>query len=543
MMTKSKKIYFVVGLFFLACFVIFFSFNKKYGEKLIISHIFKKEPAYLTSSVNVFPKENSTIPPFIMPEIKQPIFPENICNIIEFGAVGDGQTMNSKAFSDAIASCVKKEGGKVIVPAGKWLTGPIKLQSNIRLEVEKDAEILFSTNFDDYLPVVFSRFEGIEYYNYSPPIYAKDCTNIAITGEGKINGQGEKEWWKMLGTYTIPKLYEMGAQNIPVENRVFGKPSDKLRPSFIEFVNCKNILIDGPTFINGPMWTIHPLYSHDIIIKNVRIQTNPGRSTDGIVLDSSKNILVEDCNFSTGDDAIAIKSGRNRDGLRVNVSSENIIVRNSTVTEAHGAIAIGSEMSGGVKNVFAYNLGVDRADFGFRMKSTRGRGGIVENIWIQGLTIKSVSEAAVQIDMNYEKSVAKLNTDLPIFRNISVKDIVCDKAKTAIFVDGLNDLPLENLDFESLKIASSYGITFNNSRNITLNDISINSKHSPFYEFADIDSLSSKNLSCPKEINNCVSIFGDNSKNIELNGHGISAKNVIAPNKSGIYTINAEENK
>jgi polygalacturonase len=544
MMTKSKKILTFGGLFILICIILFFSFNTKFRKNLLAVLGFKKEPVYLTYSVNAFPEQDKVIPPFEMPEIKQPIFPENVCNITEFGAIGDGVTMNTKAFSDAITDCVKKGGGKVVVPAGKWLTGPIKMQSNIHLEVGKDAEILFSTNLDDYLPVVFSRFEGIEYYNYSPPIYANDCTNIALTGEGKINGQGDVNWWKIAGNYTTEKLYEMGNKNTPVENRVFGKPEDGLRPSFIQFVNCKNILIDGPTFIKGPMWTVHPIYSHDIVIKNITILTDPGPNTDGIVLDSSKNILVENSTFDTGDDAIAIKSGRDQDGLRVNIPSENIVVRNSNIKNAHGAIAIGSEMSGGVRNIFAYNLSANHSEFGLRIKSAMGRGGIVENIWIQGLTMKNVMRDAIQITADYQEPFNPIiNTELPLFRNIHIRDISCAKAKTTISLHGSPNSPVENIDFENFDTTSLNGVIINNSKNVTLKNININMESGPIFEFTNINTLASKNLTCPEKIENCVSIFGDNSKNIELNGPGISAKNVIAPNKSGIYTINAEKNK
>jgi polygalacturonase len=542
-MEKSKKILLFGGLAFFILLVLFLSFNKKSRENLLAAIGFKKEPVYLTYSVNVFPEQDKIVPPFEMPEIKQPIFPENICNILDFGAVGDGKTMNTKAFSNAIASCVKKEGGKVVVPSGIWLTGPIKMQSNIHLEVQKDAEILFSVNFDDYLPVVFSRFEGIEYYNYSPPIYARDCTNIAITGEGKINGQGEKKWWKMSEPYTIQRLYAMGNENVPVENRIFGKPEYGLRPSFIQFVNCKNILIDGPTFLKGPMWTIHPIYSNSIIIKNVNIFTSPGKSTDGIVLDSSKNILVENATLDTGDDAIVIKSGRNKDGMRVNIPSENIVVRNSRVNEAHGSIVIGSEMSGGVRNVFAYNLTTDSSDFGVRIKAARGRGGFVENIWIQGLTMRSISNSAILFDLNYENSIAPSNGDLPVIKNIFIKNVACEKTRTAVLVDGLPDIPVENINFENFSINSRDGISFNNARSISLKNIAVTPKFEPPYKFNNVADLSSQGLNCPKKTKNCVLISGDNSKNIGLSGLGINAKNIIAPDRSDVYSIDSEKNK
>jgi polygalacturonase len=411
--------------------------------------------------------------------ITQTSFSNKICDITQYGAVGDGQAMNTRAFDSAIDDCADSGGGEVLVPDGKWLTGPIHLKSNINLHVNGNAEILFSKNLNDYLPVVFSRFEGIEYYNYSPAIYAKDCTNVAITGEGKINGQAEDSWWKMNGIFSMDpvyKLYDMGNQNVPVDQRVFGT-EDGLRPTFVEFVNCDSVLISDVTLVNGSMWTTHILYSKNVTVKGIDIQTENGRSTDGIVIDSSANVLVEDSFLSTGDDSIVIKSGRDTDGLRVNRPSENIIIRNNNIKNTHAGVAIGSEISGGVNNVFVDNLFVDNSQFGFRIKSALGRYGFVKNIWAQNIRIQYASEAAFQINSTYEKNL--LTDGASDFENIYLSNIDCDEAGTAFVFKGFPDKPIQNISLNNITISSKGAATITNSKNISIGKIKIKTAKKP----------------------------------------------------------------
>ena len=247
-----------------------------------------------------------SIPTF---EIPPPSFPTEEFNIKNYGAVGDGKAMCSGAIEQAIEKCENCGGGKIIIPPGKWLTGPIHLRSNMELHISKGAEVLFSNNFDDYLPVVQTRWEGTDCYNYSPLIYANNCENIAITGTGKLNGQGEAWWhWKMLQQHGADTLTDMGYQHEPIEERVFGTPSDALRPSFIQTINCKNVYIHDVKIMNGPMWTVHPVYCENVHITGIQINTN-GPNNDGIVPDSCMNVLIENCLVSSGDDCIVIKSG------------------------------------------------------------------------------------------------------------------------------------------------------------------------------------------------------------------------------------------
>lgn len=422
-------------------------------------------------TVEKYKAQSAPIAPFAMPEIKEPIFPERICDITQYGAIGDGKFMNTRAINQAITDCAQKGGGKVVVPEGKWLTGKIALKSNINLEISKKAELIFSDKFADYLPVVFSRFEGIELYNYSPFIYAKDCRNIALTGEGKLNGQGEA-WVKWSDVEENPievpaegialsprqisvnKLLLMVKNKVPVSRRIFGTEKDALQPSFIQFVNCENILVDGPTITNSPSWTLHPLYSQNIIIRNIEIDTE-GRNNDGVVIDSSRNVLVENSKFHTGDDAVVIKSGKDVDGWRVGRPSENIIVHDYEVEEAHSSLAFGSEMSGGIRNVLAYNINTEYSDYGLRMKSMRGRGGVVENIWIQNVYLKLIKEDAIQVDLAYGTPSADYDKNKPpVFRNITFKDINAKKTRTAALLAGLEESPLENFTLENFQMSA-----------------------------------------------------------------------------------------
>ncbi|HOF42925.1 MAG TPA: glycoside hydrolase family 28 protein [Candidatus Moranbacteria bacterium] len=416
---------------------------------------------------------------FVKTEIPSsiPFFPDRTCNIEDFGAVRDERSsVNTKSINDAVFDCAKNGGGKVIIPKGKWLTGPIKLQSNIDLHLEEGAEVSFSTNFSDYLPVVFSRFEGIELYNYSPLIYAKDCENVAITGKGTLDGQGEAWWrWKREGLQDsgIKKLHKMAEEGLPTEERIFGNTDDALRPSFIQFVNCKKILLEDIEIKNGPMWTVHPIYSEDVLIKNISIETPEGVNTDGIVIDSSINILIEGCYINSGDDAIALKSGRDKDGLSINRPSENIIVRNCRIKEGHSGVAIGSEMSGGVKNVLIENCKIDRADFGFHIKSVRGRGGSVENILIRDIEINKIKNEIFRLDMQYNRTNNVSNENLPTFRDIHFKNISCQKADLAFFLRGLPEKPIESVSFENITAYAKQEMKKENIVDEIFKDISI----------------------------------------------------------------------
>lgn len=530
-------------LFFVIVFFVIigiYSFTKTSFEKISSSDIFFQKQDVQTPEPPVihYPSQEITIEtPFADTTlvIHEPLFPDHICSIVDYGAIADGKTMNTKAFKEAIDACSALGGGKVNVPAGIWLTGPIHLESSIELHIERDATLLFSADPDDYLPVVFSRFEGIEYYNYSPPIYAKDATNVAVTGLGTINGQGALEWWKIMtrGTSSINALYAMGDDAIPVTERVFGTKAQGLRPAFIECIRCHNVLIENIKIINGPMWTIHPVYSDNVIVRGVDIATDPGPSTDGVAVDSSSNVLIENSTFRTGDDAIVLKSGRDKEGMRLHIPTENVIIRNNVIKEAHGAIAIGSEISGDVRNVFVHDTTANSVQFGFRIKATRGRGGIVENIWVENMKLRSVSIEAIQITTAYGLPFRIDSTAVPLFRNVHLKNISAEKTRGTITVDGLPELPVNNVSFEDITFFGTRGgPELSNADDIRFQNANLTFKYDdPLFSITDSTNIDIHTTPCPLYTLVCLSVKGDKSSNINIMDSGFSTekKRIIVP--------------
>ena len=436
---------------------------------------------------------------------------EAVCNIVDYGAVSDGLTKNTNAFAKAIDQCAQAGGGTVLVPVGTWLTGAIHLKSNINLHVDKDAVVLFSTDLNDYLPVVFSRFQGVEYYNYSSPIYAQDCDNVAITGEGTIDGQGENTWWDFSGL-AVTELYQMGADNVPVGKRVFGTEQAGLRPSFIEFVNCNAVLMQDVKIVNGPMWTIHPLYSQNVIVRGVSIMTGPGQSLDGITIDSTSNVLVENTVLSTGDDAIAIKSGRDADGKRVGRPSENIVIRNNTIDEAHAALAIGSEVSGDVHNVYASNFSVVDAKYGLRIKAAPERRGRVEGIWLENMKMRSTSDAALVIDLLYDNPQVVDAGAASSVKNVHVSHVVSGSSKLPIFIQGVDQTKINDISFDDLDIVSNNGIFIADASDVLIKDMryaSTKKKKPPTATVKDSSRIRFENTSLPRERVTCINCTYD----------------------------------
>lgn len=406
--------------------------------------------------------------PFEMPQLQRPVFPDKIFDIREFGAIGDGATMNTKAFRQAIAACTAGGGGKVMVPAGKWLIGAIHLKSNVNLHLEKGAELHFSDRPDDYLPVVFTRWAGFEIMNYSPLIYAIDCENIAITGPGKLYGHGQLWWsWQPLQegpTGTGMQIQDMVLKGVPPEKRVFGKPEYGLRPQFINPVRCRNVLLEGFTIAQpGPFWTIQFVYCENIIVRRLTLQVKGGPNNDGINLDSSCNALVEHCMLDTEDDAICLKSGVNEDGRRVGRPTEKIVVRNiCSQNGIWGGISIGSEMSGGVRNIFVHDCKFTNTGQGIYIKSNSSRGGTVEHIWYQNLIMSNVRVAAIQIDADYKAWLSnKDGKSHPVFCDIEFKGITCDGAAVAVNVIGKQEQPIERIIMKNIFIKAEKGMTFN----------------------------------------------------------------------------------
>lgn len=461
-------------------------------------------------------KENYFATPFEANlAIREPLFNDHTCAINDYGAVPGGKISNTAAFQKAIADCAKDGGGTVIVPLGTWLTGPIQLKNNIRLQVDKNAKVLFSDKFADYLPVVFSRFEGIEYYNYAPPIYAKDCKNVAVVGEGVLDGQGET-WWKWENNNSINQIYGMGDDNVPLGQRVFGTPEAGIRPAFVEFINCNNVLVENVTLKNGPMWTIHPTYSKNVTIRGINVSTNPGPSTDGVAIDSCKDVLVENSTFNTGDDAIVLKSGRDKEGMRLHRPTENVVIRGNNIVDAHGAIAIGSETSGDVRNVFAFDNQIDTAQYGMRIKSALGRGGVVENIWTTGLKMRRISIDAIRLDAFYGTPFRPDSVAAPFFRNIYFENITAERTPHAITLKGTTDKKIDSVSFENINLTTRDAVEINNASNINFTNVNVTPRQKPLFNITDSTDINLTKTPCLASVKNCLTLNGSNNERINL---------------------------
>ena len=410
-----------------------------------------------------------------------PQIPDKQFSIADFGAKADGKTKDTDAIAKALDAAEQAGGGTVRFAAGTYLTGAVKLRSRVGLHLEKGATLLFSTDPTDY-PVVLTRWEGTECMNFSGLIYGRDVSDIAITGEGTIDGQGSAWWpWSKRAGPTLVKLREMGETGDDPTQRKFGKPEDSLRPCLFEPINCQRILLDGVQFVNSPFWTLHPIYCTDITARNMTL-IGTGPNTDGFDPDSCSNILVENCTFDTGDDCVTLKSGRDKDGRRVGKPTENVHVRNCTFKRGHGTVVIGSEMSGGVRNVLAETLTADGTDAGVRIKTRRGRGGVVENVVYRNMTIKNIGKQAITIDMFYDVG-GNPNVDqtspegLPVIRNVLVEHLKCDSAATAIVVRGLDDSQMSGITLRDITIAAKEGVTITGAPDTRVDDVVV--KHSP----------------------------------------------------------------
>jgi polygalacturonase len=431
----------------------------------------------------------------IIDEVKAPVFKTNSYTVTDFGAVADGIFNNSKAFEKAIKVCSENGGGTVSVPKGKYFTGPIQLEDNVNFHLEDGAEILFSTNPNDY-PLVHTSFEGTELMNYSPLIYAYNKKNIAITGKGILNGQAnETNWWPWKGsdseghTYgfvkgqpsqkdklNLPALMDMAQNDEPVEKRIFGE-GHYLRPNFIEPFGCTNVLIKDIKVVNAPFWILHPIKSKNITVDGVTIESH-GPNNDGCDPEYSKNVIIKNCTFNTGDDCIAIKAGRDNEGRKVAIKSENIIVQNCKMIDGHGGVVIGSEMSAGVQNVFVENCEMDspNLDRVIRIKSNSKRGGIVDGVYVRNITVGQIKDAVLKIDMFYDVYGAQTGGYIPKVKNIFLEDItVKNSGKFAVWARGYESDPIENIVLKNVtidKVQTNYFIE--NVKNIQFINTKIN---------------------------------------------------------------------
>ncbi len=424
--------------------------------------------------------------PQILRRIQPPVFPDKNFLITQFGALGNNKTDCTEAFQKAIADCHRAGGGRVVVPAGEFLTGAIHLQSNVNLHLDPKAVIRFTRDTNKY-PLVFTRWEGVELMNYSPFIYAFEQENIAITGKGTIDGNADCEhWWPWKGrrncgwktgdpdqTPDRNHLFDMAEKGVPVSERVFGE-GHYLRPNFIEPYRCKNVLIEGVTLLNSPMWQVHPVLCTNVTIQGLTISSF-GPNTDGCDPESCTDVLIKECFFNTGDDCIAIKSGRNADGRRVRAPSRNIVIQGCRMKDGHGGVTIGSEISGDVRNVFAEDCRMDSPDLDMavRLKNNAMRGGLIEDIYVRDIDVGQVATAAVSIDFFYEEGEHGKFT--PVVRHVEIRNLKIKKAKYALYLRGFPNAPIRDVhlvdcDFEGV----SHPNVIENVKDISLRDVRIN---------------------------------------------------------------------
>jgi len=390
----------------------------------------------------------------ILARIVAPKFPDRDFEITRFGAVGDGEKSATAALREAIAACHAAGGGRVVVPAGRFLTGPVHLKSHVNLHLAEGATLAFSRAPKDYLPVVLTRFEGVELMNYSPLIYAFEQQNVAVTGAGTLDGQAdEQHWWPWKGrrgTAAGPnqlaartRLLEMAASGVPVAERVFGE-GGYLRPSFIEPYRSRNVLIEGVSIVASPMWEIHPVLCTNVTVRNVKIDSH-GPNNDGCDPESCRDVLIEGCTFDTGDDCIALKSGRNDDGRRVNVPVENVIVRDCAMKDGHGGVVIGSEISGGARNIFAERcqMSSPNLDRALRLKTNSVRGGTIEHVYMRDVTVGEVAQAVLTVNFFYEEGDA--GGFPPVVRDVEMRNVTSRKSKHALFLRGYAHDPVSDV--------------------------------------------------------------------------------------------------
>lgn len=464
----------------------------------------------------------------------------NCVVVTEFGAVSDGKTKNTEAFATAIDTLAERGGGRVVVPAGNWVTGPIHLRSHIELHLERGATVLFSKDYADY-PLVKTDYEGEETVRSISPLWGEDLEHVSITGLGTFNGQGEawrpvKKWkmtdeqWKSLvgsggvvdeqreiwwptaaamsGDDVFPKLV---ASHRPIEE--YTQIREFLRPNMVKLTRCKQLVIDGPTFSNSAAWNVHLLLCENVTVRNVTI-LNPWWSAngDGLDIDACRNVTLRDSHFDCGDDAICIKSGKNEAGRRRGRACENVTIEHCTVVHGHGGVTVGSEMSGGVRNIRVANCIFDQTDIGLRFKSTRGRGGTVENIDITNVTMSNIRHEAISLNLYYftkDHRPQPVGEGTPRFRDISFRNIFCHGAARAIEVRGLPEMPVEAVSFQNIRMTAKEGIVLSDARNITLEDVVIETTACPAMNCHNVRGLSMTNTDVSGPVEKVDGHLGD----------------------------------
>lgn len=429
-------------------------------------------------------------------------------NVVNEGASNKGEK-STDAIRRAIDKAHQNGGGTVYFPAGEYLTGAIELKSNTTIYLDAGAVLKFSTDFDEYLPFVQSRWEGTVMKNFSPLIYANNAENIAITGRGKIDGQGQA-WWKEMYRIKYPKdgkelplnKYQKiwKEQNEGLETADYYQGTMKImffRPPLFQAFQSKNIRIEGVTIVNSPFWTLNPAFSENINITGVTI-INPegGPNTDGINPTSCKNVRISDCYISVGDDCIAIKSGRDMDGRKWATPTENVTITNCTMLDGHGGVVIGSETSGDIRKITISNCVFDGTDRGIRLKSARGRGGVVEEIRVSNIVMKNIKDEAIVMNLFYDPNTKPepVTERTPIFRNIHISNLTGSQIKKAGYVHGIEEMPVQNISFSNINIQAEEGFTIHTAKNVELHNVKVDVDSGPSFDIENTTDIVLDNI-------------------------------------------------
>lgn len=497
--------------------------------------------------------------PFSMPEIQLPTFPDRTVNIIDYGAAGDGYTMNTEFINAAIQACAKAGGGAVIIPAGSWITGPIRLESNINLHVEKGALVQFSKNLNDY---PFSEIAENK-YRRAQLISAYQARNIAITGDGIFDGAGEvwryvlkedltEHQWKVLvesggivtanGEEWWPSKESMGAEKFLKESadakkiltkEEYESTKEYNRPNLVNFVQCNGVLIDGPTFENSPKYHIIPQQCENLIIRNVKVFAPVwGKNTDAIDPSACRNMFIYNCMIDVGDDGICLKPGTIAANQKPGPACENIVIADCVVYHAHGGFVIGSETYGGARNVSVRNCVFIGTDVGLRFKSARGKGGVIEKIFIDGIQMREVVTDAILFDMYYSggspdvearkdltiRKMEPLTDRTPQFRDFYVKNIVCNGADRAIVINGLPELSIKNMIINNISIKSKRGVYIADAYGVQLDGCRIVPQSGNVFNIIQSRNVAIKGGTYPAPVDLFLKVFGERSENIRLSG-------------------------
>ena len=397
--------------------------------------------------------------PFPMEGVRECIFPERDFSIADYGAVAGAEAINTEAIARTIQACHQAGGGRVVVPAGEWLTGPIHFKSNVNLHLAEGATLRFTDNPSDYLPAVMTSWEGLECYNYSPLLYAFECENIAITGTGTLAPIMDhwRLWFKRPEAHmeALKQLYTMASTDVPVEERQMAVGENNMRPHLIHFNRCKHVLLDGFKIRESPFWTIHLYMCDGGLVRNLDVRAH-GHNNDGVDIEMSRNFLIEHCQFDQGDDAVVIKAGRNQDAWRLNSPSENIVIRNCVVLKGHVLLGIGSEMSGGVRNVYMHDCEVrDEVYRLFFVKTNHRRGGFVENIWMKRVKAEAM-QRVMEVDMDvlyqWRNLVPTYQDSITRISGLYMDSVVCKQTDAIYDLKGDSRQPIRHVEIKHVVV-------------------------------------------------------------------------------------------